>query len=411
MGGELRDKDYPALEVMADILGGGFQSRLFRKVRTELGYAYDISANWAANYDHPGMFEISGSTKGASTVDTIKAINAEIERIRGGEVSDAELKVAKDTALNGFVFAFDTRAKTLGRLLTYEYYGYPKDFIDQYQKALAAVTKADVLRVAKEHLQPADLTVVAVGRAEDVKKLATVGSVTPIDLKIPEPSQEAAPTNAATRERGKELLAKAQQAVGGADKLAAVKDMTMTAEYQAEAAAGGMKAKQTVKWLAPANLRQEMQLPFGMVIATYDGKAGWVMQGTNRQPLAGPALKQMQGEILRFYPALLLSDKDPDRTVNAQGESAIEISDKAGNKVVLHLGENGLPEKLTYQMPPIQGPPQTVENSLGDMRDVNGIKMPFRIEISQGGKKAAVIAVEEYKLNQDLKLEDITKRQ
>src|SRR6185312_6186349 len=67
LGGELKDKDYPALEVMADILGGGFQSRLFEKVRTQLGYAYEVSASWAAAYDHPGTFEIGGSTKSMST--------------------------------------------------------------------------------------------------------------------------------------------------------------------------------------------------------------------------------------------------------------------------------------------------------------------------------------------------------
>ncbi|MGH9721194.1 MAG: M16 family metallopeptidase, partial [Bryobacteraceae bacterium] len=61
-GGMLKDKDYPALEVMADILGGGFRSRLFDRVRTKLGKAYSISASWGANYNHPGLFQISGST-------------------------------------------------------------------------------------------------------------------------------------------------------------------------------------------------------------------------------------------------------------------------------------------------------------------------------------------------------------
>ncbi len=71
LGGQLNDKDYPALEVMADILGGGFRSRLFQTVRTKLGYAYNISADWGANYDHPGIFEISGSTKSASTTESL----------------------------------------------------------------------------------------------------------------------------------------------------------------------------------------------------------------------------------------------------------------------------------------------------------------------------------------------------
>jgi zinc protease len=167
LGGVLRDKDFPALDVMADILGGGFRSRLFQRVRSRMGDAYEIDADWGANYDHPGLFRISGSTKSASTTDTIRAIQEEVQKIRAAEVTDEELSTAKQTALNGLVFAFDTKSKTLARVLTYEYYGYPKDFIDQYQKGLAAVTKADVLRVAKQRLDPASFTTVAVGNPKD----------------------------------------------------------------------------------------------------------------------------------------------------------------------------------------------------------------------------------------------------
>ena len=89
IGGMLSDKDYPALQVAADILGSGFTSRLMRKVRTELGYAYSIGAGWGAGYLHPGLFEISGSTKSASTTETI-------EVIRRGDVRRAKLYYLRD---------------------------------------------------------------------------------------------------------------------------------------------------------------------------------------------------------------------------------------------------------------------------------------------------------------------------
>jgi zinc protease len=108
------------------------------------------------------LFEISGGTKSLSTLETFKAIQEEVDRIRTSEVTEEELTTAKETVLNSLVFAYDTRAKTLGRMLTYAYYGYPPDFIQHYQKALEAVTRADVLRVAKEHLNPAAFTTVAV---------------------------------------------------------------------------------------------------------------------------------------------------------------------------------------------------------------------------------------------------------
>ncbi len=167
LGGLLSDKDYPALEVMSDILGGGFDSRLFLTVRTKLGYAYDISSSWGAGYDNPGLFGISGSTKSASTADTLRAIFAEIKLMQTKEVSEEELQSAKDKVVNGFIFNFDTPSKTLNRLLTYRYYGYPDDFIFQYQKAVQQVTRADVLRVTKQYVDPAKFVIVAVGNPKD----------------------------------------------------------------------------------------------------------------------------------------------------------------------------------------------------------------------------------------------------
>ena len=190
LGGKVIDKDYPALQVMADILGGGFHSRLFRQVRSKLGYAYDVGAGWGAAYDHPGIFEIEGSTKSESTVDTLRAVAVEVKKIRSEEVTEEELKSAKDTVLNGFIFNFDTPSKTLNRLVTYRYFGYPDDFIFQYQKAVEQVTKADVLRVAKQYIDPAKFVTVVTGNPKDfgTPLSALEQPVSDIDLTIPEPA-------------------------------------------------------------------------------------------------------------------------------------------------------------------------------------------------------------------------------
>ena len=88
--------------------------------------------------------------------------------------------------LNGFVFFFDSPAKTLARVLRYQYYGYPNDFLLEYQKKVAAVTRADVLRVMQKHIDPANLSIVAVGNPKDFgKPLSEIGKVEKIDLSIP----------------------------------------------------------------------------------------------------------------------------------------------------------------------------------------------------------------------------------
>lgn len=409
LGGELRDKDYPALEVTSEILGGGFSSRLFRSVRTQHGWAYNIGAGWAAAYDHPGTFRISGSTQSAHTVDTLKAIREELDRIRTTEVTDQELQTAKDTTLNGFVFHFDRPSKTLNRLVQYEYYGYPRDFIFQYQKAIAAVTKADVLRVAQKYFKPQDLTYVAVGNPQAFgTALATLGmKVEPIDLTIPEPKKEAAKADPASLEKGKMLLQRVQQALGGADKLAAVKDLQYQANVEVQTPGAVMKVKQTNTFLAPSSLRQEIELPFGKQSVYSDGNTGWMAGFQGMQALPPPVLKQVRGEIFRQIALLVMSDRDPDRTVNYVGDGALEISSKDGDRVRLEVDEKtGMPAKSSYQ----ESSQGSVSQIFADWREVDGIRLPFEWTTMQNDKKFATVKIDSYKINSGLTAEVLSKK-
>jgi zinc protease len=412
LAGDRRDKDYPALEVMADILGGGFQSRLFLRVRTRMGAAYSISASWGANYDHEGIFQISGSTKSLSTTETLKAVQEEVEKMRTAEVTEAELETAKQSALNSLVFAFDTKAKTLSRLLTYEYYGYPKDFIDRYQKALAAVTRADVLRVAKERLNPANFTFMTVGKPSDFgTPLERLGNpVNVVDTKIPEPTAEAAKADEASLAAGLRLLRLVQEAAGGAEKLAQVKDLTERIDFRVDPAAGGMQVKQTDRWVAPNHFRQDSVLPMGKISAYSDGTSGWIATPQGTGPLVGAQLKQVQGDLFRLYFRLLTADRQGYQ-VNLVSDNTIEFSNKAGEMARLTVDpKTALPAAVTYDAVHVSGPPVSVVETFGDYRVVNGVKVPFKATITQGGRKFADLVVEDYQINTGVKLEELTAR-
>ena len=410
LNGLLKDKDYPALEVMADILGGGFSSRLFRKVRTELGYAYNVSANWGANYNHPGAFAISGSTKSESTTATIETILKEVERLRTEEVTDQELKTAKETVLNSFVFNFDQPNKTLNRLLIYEYHGYPKDFIFQYQKAVEAVTKADILAAAKKHLYPQQLSIVAVGKTSDFgRPLSALNlPVTAIEL---EPKREAVKADSASLAKGKELLQRAQEAVGGVEKLTSLNDFTMAADVDVKTPDGGMKVTQVNRWLRPSHVRQEQELPFGKLLAYFDGKSGWMATPQGTQPMPAPVAKQVQGALLRSMPLLLQSDRIPGRQVNMIGDGTIEVTEGNGESVQLKLNEKtGLPEKMTYQSEQMSGPPATLEDTYDDWQETGGIKQPRKVTILRDGKPYAQVVVKEIRFNSGLTAEELSKK-
>lgn len=406
LGGTLRDPDYPALEVASNILGQGFSSRLMSQIRTKLGYAYNIQAVWAANYNHPGTFRIVGSTKSESTVETIQAINVELDKMRNMEVTEQELKEAKDGVLNAFVFNFDSPAKTLNRAFRYEYFGYPKDFLLQYQKAIAAVTRADVLRVAKEHFRPEGLATVLVGNPKDFgKPLTTLGKVMPIDLTIPEPKQEVAVSDAASQARGKAILERAQQAMGGAGALAAVKDFIQTLDMAMDVSAGGMRMRQVIRVLLPNQLREDQVLPIGTIVVYSDGKTGWLSTPQGVTPMPAEVLKQAQGEIFRDLIGLMLSSRDASRTVNAVGENSVQISSAGGLIVKVDFDPaTGLPARETYQET------GEVVETYSDWRETAGIKMPFKGILQQDGKKVGDVTVAGYQFNTGLKAEDLSKK-
>ena len=118
---------------MSEVLGGGFSSRLCRHIRTELGLAYAVSASWNVSWDRPGSFFIFCNTKSESTVYAVEEILKEVRRITEEPVSAEELHIAKETALNSFIFNFDTTGEIVRRLMSYDYYGYPGDFLDKFK--------------------------------------------------------------------------------------------------------------------------------------------------------------------------------------------------------------------------------------------------------------------------------------
>ncbi len=192
LDGQLDSPDYAALSVMNGVLNG-FGGRLFNQVRSRQGLAYTVYASWRPNYDYPGAFRAGGQTRSDATVPFIQSVTKEIEKIRTTPISAAELSYAKDTVLNSFIFNFQDPGQTLSRLLRYEYFGYPKDFIFSYRKGVEATTIADVQRVANTYLKPQDLVTLVVGNEKQIQPaLSTLepnGKVTAIDVTIPSPKK------------------------------------------------------------------------------------------------------------------------------------------------------------------------------------------------------------------------------
>jgi hypothetical protein len=109
-------------------------------------------------------------------------------------VTDEELNRGKDEFLNSYVFNYDSKSKIVNRMLTFAHFGYPLDFADQIKRGVEKVTKADVLRVAKQYLKPDKLQVLVAGKKQDFDEpLSVFGEVNEIDITIPSPPGSADP--------------------------------------------------------------------------------------------------------------------------------------------------------------------------------------------------------------------------
>jgi hypothetical protein len=126
-------------------------------------------------------------------------------------------------------------------------------------------------------------------------------------------------------------------------------------------------------------------------------------------PMTPQVLKQAQGEIFREAVSLLLSDRDASRTVTAAGPKSVEISAADGQSVRVEFDDGtGLPSRMAYKEAAMGG--AEVTETLSDWREVDGIKMPFKVLMEQNGQKVGDVVISEIKINTGITPEDLSKR-
>jgi zinc protease len=188
LGTTRKNPDYYAISVFNEAFGGGFSSRLFGDIRTTKGLAYAVGGGIGTGWDHPGMLRMIVLTKSQSTVESIQALDEELADLPKRPINDEEIKRAKDAILNSFIFRFDSPGKVLQEKMAYEFYGYPLDFLENFQKGIEKVTKEDVARVAAKYIHRDQMAVLVVGNVNEFDKpLSSLGAVSNVNIAIPAP--------------------------------------------------------------------------------------------------------------------------------------------------------------------------------------------------------------------------------
>jgi hypothetical protein len=138
-----------------------------------------------------------------------------------------------------------------------------------------------------------------------------------------------------------------------------------------------------------------------------DGKTCYMRGAAGAGQVGGETLQQIQGDLLRSWFQLLLSDRIAGRTVSAVDDRTLEISDRYATTRLVVSPDTGLPERLLYQSYSPGSPPKSTEEIYSDYRELAGVRVPYKVVIMEDGQKLADATVTSFQVNNGLKVEDL----
>ncbi len=399
--------DYYAVEVMNQVLGGSFAARLFTRVRSQKGLAYNVFGALQSRWDYPGVFLMSMGTKVETTAAGIDALLEEARNMASEPPTEEEVDKAKAGILNSFVFLADSTSEILQRQLTYEYYGYPLDWLDRYRAGIESTTTARVREAAAEHIQPDQFTILVVGPAEGTDRpLSDFGEVQTVDISIPEPAAPEIEITEEGKEKARELLAKAVAGIGGAERLDRVESTEMTATIDMNSPQGAMSASAKMIVVYPDRVRTELSLPMGTMVQVVNGDSGHVQMGPQGRPMPEGQVQEARRGLVRNAIGLLSArDRDGFEAVAAGSDevdgTTVELVRVEIDGYPITAGidpETGHILSLSYRGS-VMGPPGDVRQVYSDFREVDGLMLPFSSVITVNGDPAMTTIAESWTLD------------
>ena len=177
--------DYFAIQVLNTSLGGQFQSRLNANLREQKGYSYGVNSGFGFGKG-PGAFRAGGSIFSAKTDAALIEFMKELKGIEGDRpITDEELKTAKDNLIQGLPARFASVTAISNSITTLAVQGLPDDYYQNYARNIAAITREDLMRVAKQYIDLSHLAIVIVGDRSAIEaglKATNIAPITVLDV-------------------------------------------------------------------------------------------------------------------------------------------------------------------------------------------------------------------------------------
>jgi len=180
VGPPRKTPDFFALRVMNTMFGELFQSRLNANIREEKGYSYGVGSDFQFGRG-PGPFHAGGDIITAKSDAALTEFMKEINGIRGARpVTDDEMDAAKNSLVQSLPQRFSS-VRGIGNAIAGLYVqDLPENYYTTYGASVMAVTKDDVVRVARKYIDPDHLAIVIVGDAKEIEAPLTATKIAPI---------------------------------------------------------------------------------------------------------------------------------------------------------------------------------------------------------------------------------------
>ncbi|HUQ50322.1 MAG TPA: hypothetical protein VM056_06380 [Terriglobales bacterium] len=217
-------------------------------------------------------------------------------------------------------------------------------------------------------------------------------------------------------DRGRAVLAAAQKAAGGLERLRALKDYAVSFTGKLISPYGEMLVEGREVLVFPSLLRTDMRSAAGTVATYFDGTDGWRKgpQGLPK-PLPENMKKGYGAQIVRNTFILLRAEGDTSVTFESRerlGDAEADVIAVSGQGESVRLFVDvttGTLLKKSYRGAGMGGPAD-LEEIYSDYREISGVRIPFRVETRQNGAPFLAATVSEAKVDSGIDPTELAKQ-
>jgi len=378
---KMTDKDYFAVLLANQVIGGDFNSYLNMNLREAHGWTYGARSSIRGD-KYVGKFKSNTQVRNAVTDSAVVEFFKELKRIRTEKVAPDMLKNVKAGYVGNFVMQIQKPGTVARYALLTKTQGLPADFYENYIKNINAVTADDIMRVANKYFLADNTRVVITGKGSEVLPgLEKLGIPmfyfdkfgNPIEKPVAKKEVPAGVT-------AKTVFENYIKAIGGDKNAKAVKTVfsTLTGNVQ------GIAVTMTRKSSASGKKADEVT-GMGQTLSkeVFDGTKGYESAQGQKQDYDAAKIADAKFYAAPF-PELTLASK-PGITLSGiesiDGKDAYAIKD--GKKTLFYDVKTGL-KIAESNVEEAQGQQMTQVVTFSDYKDVKGVKVPFKTVLNVG---------------------------